>query len=68
MKNTPRKACQRVTKDFTIILLLTTKQNYNQLFHDAWSKIVSDSQLQNKVANLKKLVREAKKTALKKQL
>ena len=40
----------------------------NQAFHDASSKIVPHSQLQNKVATLELQVLEAKKAALQKQL
>ena len=66
-KGAPRKTCQGATKNLAPTLLPPNKQTADQAFHDASSKMVPDSQLQNEVANLEPQVLEAKKAALQKQ-
>ena len=67
-KGTQCKTRQGATKILTPAILPTNKRIAYQALHDAPSGIVSDSQLQNKVANLKRQMLEAKKAALQKRL
>ena len=55
-------------KNLPSLSLPSKKQTADQTFHDAPSKIIPDSQLQNDVANLERQVLEAKKAALQKKL
>lgn len=60
-KSAQCKTCQGTTKNTTLVLQIPNKKTANQAFHDAYSNIISDSQLQNKVANLEHQSLRAKK-------
>lgn len=47
-----------------LVTLLTNKQTTDQTFHDAESKLILDSQLQNKVTKIEQQVLEGKKVTL----
>ena len=67
-KSTQCKTRQGTTKNLNSTPQILNKRIVNQVFHDTKSDIVSDSQLQNKVANLEWQILKAKKAAQQKQL
>ena len=66
-KSTQRKTCQGPTWNPTSALQIPNKRIADQIFNNVQSNIVPDSQLQNKLAHLKRQVLETKKAALQKQ-
>ena len=68
-KAVPCKTCQKaMAKNPPFLPPANHKRTTNQAFHEASSKIIPNSQLQNEVANLERQVFEVKKAALQKQL